>query len=248
MNPKFLLIVLAIAGLSSCTTAYKIGQTPDDVYYSPAPQQEAYVNTSSDETDNAYISPEDQQIRRHINNPRLRRYDYDYDYGYNYPYVNNNLYGYNNSYSYGYGYNSYSYGYGFSNNYYPYAYSPIYIYPKVIQTQPAYSGARKYNLGTYRTPSISANSIDLHTGRPIPVNGNTSPVRTFTKPSDNNRKGVGNLIRKVFSNPDVNTRTYNNDNNQTRTFEPSRSTSNSSSSGSSSVPAASSAPVRTFHK
>lgn len=35
MNSKFLLIVLSLAGFTSCNTVYKTGQTPDDVYYSP---------------------------------------------------------------------------------------------------------------------------------------------------------------------------------------------------------------------
>ena len=44
MNSKILLLALFVAALSSCTTAYKTGQTPDDVYYSPArPQGEEYV-------------------------------------------------------------------------------------------------------------------------------------------------------------------------------------------------------------
>ena len=33
MQPKTLLVVLSVAAFSSCSTAYKAGQTPDDVYY-----------------------------------------------------------------------------------------------------------------------------------------------------------------------------------------------------------------------
>src|SRR5215218_163499 len=33
---KILFLALGVAALSSCSTAYKMGQTPDDVYYSPA--------------------------------------------------------------------------------------------------------------------------------------------------------------------------------------------------------------------
>ncbi len=35
MNSKLLLISISIITLASCSTAYKTGQTPDDVYYSP---------------------------------------------------------------------------------------------------------------------------------------------------------------------------------------------------------------------
>ncbi|MBK8951779.1 MAG: hypothetical protein IPM85_05095 [Chitinophagaceae bacterium] len=43
MKPQLLLLALTVAALSSCTTAYKTGQTPDDVYYSPLPQRDEYV-------------------------------------------------------------------------------------------------------------------------------------------------------------------------------------------------------------
>ena len=36
MNTKLLLIAISVAAFSGCTTLYKAGQTPDDVYYSPA--------------------------------------------------------------------------------------------------------------------------------------------------------------------------------------------------------------------
>src|SRR5687768_8188879 len=44
MNTKILLPALGVVLLASCTTAYKSGQTPDDVYFSPAKEQAAYVN------------------------------------------------------------------------------------------------------------------------------------------------------------------------------------------------------------
>src|SRR3954447_8357230 len=44
MNTKIILLSLGVAALTSCTTAYKSGQTPDDVYYSPAKEKEAYVD------------------------------------------------------------------------------------------------------------------------------------------------------------------------------------------------------------
>ena len=247
MNFKPLLILFVIAGLSSCTTAYKIGQTPDDVYYSPAPPQNEYVTTRNEEERNDYYtsSSEDREIRRRINNRRLRVYN-DYDYGYNYPtsypsvYIS--PYGYN---SYPYGYNSYGYNY-----YSPYSYNyyPVYVYPKT-RLAPTYVGPRKYNLGTYTpTSTLSTNtrSGNINTG----ARGN-APVRTFTKPPANNGSGVGNFIRKVFS-PTNNSGSSNrsNDNStQSRSFEPSRSSSNSSSSSSSrSSGGGGSAPVRSFNK
>jgi hypothetical protein len=49
MKIKYLLFVCSIAVFSSCSTAYRSGQTPDDVYYSPAPQLREYVSHVSDD-------------------------------------------------------------------------------------------------------------------------------------------------------------------------------------------------------
>ena len=43
MKQSITLLVLTVAVLSSCTTAYKTGQTPDDVYFSPVHKQAEYV-------------------------------------------------------------------------------------------------------------------------------------------------------------------------------------------------------------
>ena len=81
MNSKFLLIVLSFAGFSSCTTAYKTGQTPDDVYYSPA-QPETDYRTDHDRDRNVYNEPSGyQENNTRVNNRQWRRY-HDYDYGY----------------------------------------------------------------------------------------------------------------------------------------------------------------------
>ena len=53
MNTRILLLAAVAVGLSSCSTMYKSGQTPDDVYYSPAPQQRvAYSNDDDEYYDN----------------------------------------------------------------------------------------------------------------------------------------------------------------------------------------------------
>ncbi len=84
MKINFLLIVLIIATVSSCSTSYKTGQTPDDVYYSPARLQNNDVRKEREETntvDNSvYNSWEDRVIRRRVNNRRYRRYDDRYNY------------------------------------------------------------------------------------------------------------------------------------------------------------------------
>lgn len=50
MNLKTLLISFSFAGLMSCSSAYKVTQTPDDVYYSPARNIDSYEeNDKKDE-------------------------------------------------------------------------------------------------------------------------------------------------------------------------------------------------------
>lgn len=224
MNTKLLLIVLAVAGLSSCSTAYKIEQTPDDVYYSPAPRQDNYVHVINEEDKNVYnnSSVEDREILRRVNNRRWRKRHYDYEYDY----------------PYGYG----IYPYGYNNNY------PVYVYPEANNLSSNFKGPRKYNLGTYSKPVVTY-TTDPKTGKIISTPNSTtntgSSIRTFTKPNSNG-SGVGNLIRKVFTAGNSNSNTYNNVNSttQSRTFEPSRSSSNNSSSSSSAVKAATAAVLR----
>ena len=70
MNSKILLLALSVAALSSCTTAYKTGQTPDDVYYSPARPQDEYVRTEKQD-DRRYLSDEyyyDRYLRMKVSN------------------------------------------------------------------------------------------------------------------------------------------------------------------------------------
>ena len=85
MNSKFLLIVLSFAGFSSCTTAYKSGQTPDDVYFSPVRPSNDRVRSNENTERTVYNSSTyDPTINNRVNNRRWRRYhDYDYGYGYN---------------------------------------------------------------------------------------------------------------------------------------------------------------------
>src|SRR6266498_2160104 len=90
-------IVSLVILFASCTTAYKSGQTPDDVYYSPARPQAEYVYQEKKD-DRMYRYDEeayrdDRYLRMKIQD---RRYSTLYDdyYSYNpyyYHYYNGNL-------------------------------------------------------------------------------------------------------------------------------------------------------------
>ena len=64
MYAKILLIALSVAAFSSCSTAYKSGQTPDDVYYSPVRVTEETRNNDRDEVKKE--NTEDKNIRMAI--------------------------------------------------------------------------------------------------------------------------------------------------------------------------------------
>ena len=234
MKINFLLLTIITATITSCSTSYKTGQTPDDVYYSPARLQTDEVRRDREEinsVDNTvYSNSEDREIRRRVYNRRNRRYHdrydrydrYDYPYGYGYP------------------------AYGKPNN----------------GTTENAQQPRKTNLGAY-SPNTAGDSSNYNPKTGKMNTGSTSaPVRTFGTPnnsSNNSGSGVGNFIRKVFtpdnnnynsgsSNSSTPSRTF--DNSSSRTFESksSSSNSNSSTSPSSSSSSSGSAPVRTFKK
>ena len=208
MKIKHLLLLGLIVIFSSCSTAYRTGQTPDDVYYSPAPAQDTYVRTDNQNEkdsyayDNSTYNSEDKEIRRGIKDSRYRNNVFvDLGYGYN-PYGHNsygyNSYGYNNPYDYydPYGYNNVyisPYYNPYTLNYFPtsygnYYYSPqVYISPKsgVVNRNIT---PRKYNLGAYTNNTNTSNtntSIFNHGYRPVNTTTNSAPIRTITTTSSN---------------------------------------------------------------
>jgi len=83
MRSAILLLVLSAAILGSCTSAYKTGQTPDDVYFSPDRQHDKYIATRED--DNRYQGDDvydDQYLRMKVHN-RMMWSELDDPYFYN---------------------------------------------------------------------------------------------------------------------------------------------------------------------
>lgn len=224
MKIQFILLFGLVAAISSCTTAYRSGQTPDDVYYSPAPEQNSYVSSRSERDRNsyAYRNSEEAEIRRGIQNPVYRNsiaFDLGIGYG---PFGYNNFYspfGYNNFYS-PYGYNSFYSPYGYNpylghSIYSPYSYSPYgygsfynpysfygnpyygYGYPGYITSSRlnTNTGVRRYNLGAYNSMDNSPAAIRNAVRSNISSDA-ASPVRSF---SSQPRSGSGNVIRRIFT-------------------------------------------------
>jgi uncharacterized membrane protein YgcG len=192
----FSLAIIAIA-LSSCTTAYQTGQTPDDVYYSPVRErvQDEYVNMEQkDRSDTRHDEDyyDDRYLRMKVHN-RSRwgnlndwyaseRWNIGY-YSYYSPYY------YNPYSSWNYFYNPYFISpYYYSHNYYygPGNYYGQNHYTGIYQNniRSTYVAPRHYNLNTYGSNSPSYNQ----------GSGN------YTVPSNSTRSNNrGGALRDIFN-------------------------------------------------
>jgi hypothetical protein len=207
MNTRILLLALSAAALSSCSTMYKSGQTPDDVYYSPGQEQAAVVqkeddpNTSKKFSDQ-YTDMNDRYLRMKSSSQRWSAFDDDFMY-WNNPTWNSqfmfNSWGspyYSMGYSTGYGYGGWygSIGFSWGYPYYMNPFCPIYygqpvviVNPKPVYGNPKANGPRTYNLSTYtRSPKSGSVYIDPKTGGTVygtPTTPGRAGVRVFNNVS-----------------------------------------------------------------
>lgn len=234
-----LLFALIGMGLfvTGCSTASKLDQTVDDVYYSPGrPSVEKVVITNyqekKDRYDNYVNSTDEQFLRMKVGNyyrwNMLDDYTYwndsRYDFG-NYNYYNsigfNNYYS-NNNWNYGWGFGYYRPIYSWGNPYYTFI---NYYNPKTSIGGPSGSGISAYLNKNY-------NNNNSNTGYSKSNYNNTN----YIAPSSSNFSG---LVKKVFSSSstggsyDRAARTFDN-NSSSRTYS-----SNSSSGSTGSAPSSS---------
>lgn len=216
MKSPILLLAFSVLALASCTTAYKTGQTPDDVYYSAArPQKESDDRYEKEERRYAYDDEyyDDRYLRMKIRN-RYRWNDLDdwyftdrYSIGYNYYYGS-----FNNP------YNRWNYYYN------PFCcclnkYNYVFVNPKTPAAQPAVK--RPFNLASYTNTAYNNNNSGML---------KTSPKITTTKPVYNNTNtrtsnSLSDKVRTIFDND-------NSGNRSTRTYNPSSSSGSSGNNGS----------------
>lgn len=213
MNNKLLLIAIIVTAFSSCTTLYKSGQTPDDVYYSPArPVGETEVRNDRRNED-----------RRYDNRYDARQYDYEASvirmgvYDPRWRYLNDYSY---NPYNYG-----FNHGYYYNPYYWPYpVYSPVFLTP----SNPKVTTPRMNNLGAYGSTKGFTNTTPT-----LNHSNTTIPTRRYN--NSNNGSAFGNAIRQVLGGNNSNTNsgnTNNSNNNNNRSYTPSNNNTNSSSSSS----------------
>lgn len=192
MKTKLIIPLALIILVSSCKTAYKNIQTPDDVYYSPAPAQKVYAQS---ETQNDYYNNDDNYLRMKAQNYNRWACIDDYSYWNDSRYfIYNQYYSFApNPYTSG-----YCWGYGYSNpfdfNFYgspwnswnqPYCTVVYYKNPAVY-----YGSTSASNLSAYNNHSYSLNNIPLQKGLQntynnsniLRTNSNTNNSSNATKP------------------------------------------------------------------
>ncbi len=223
MNIKYTKLVIFMVGMAafaSCSTSYKMGQTPDDVYYSPAKPKSEYASANDRRGGDSYYNTGNANNRYNANNQYDDPYYSGYDMyrndrflrmsignrsrwmGYNDYLAYDGFYNYNrfnmyNDFSFGSPMNSYFYWNSFYNPYTPYGYG--YSYYPYYGSGIAIGGGSKY-------PTTSI----LPSARPRPFNAAGYGNNTYT---NNNRY----LNTNSYTNPSSNTNNgrYNNANNRT---------------------------------
>lgn len=235
MKHTLLLSVLSIGLLSSCSTAFKAGQTPDDVYYSPgreitSAKLEEKDQKQKEEYQEYVSSQDDRYLRMKVGNRNRWSSldDFDYWHDSRYDFCSCNCYNSLNNYnvwnpgwnlSVGYGMRRPGFGgyYGWNNP----------VYTLVSYTNPKFSGGgytSGSNISAYKNKTYNnANSNGY-------VNSKSGG---FVNGNNNNSNSFGNLLKRVFTNGSPNSAATSYD-------RPTRSFDTSPNSNSSSTPATSS--------
>ena len=214
MKP-FLLFAFSALLFTGCTTAYKTGQTPDDVYYSPTRPQEEYVETDKEEKkeyryDDEYY--DDRYLRMKVRN-RYRWSDLDewygydrYSLGYNYVFAS-----YNNP------YNSWHY---FNNPYCCCKNNILVVNGK--NPPPALVVKRHFNLAGYTNTNYNNTNTSGNIKTPVRSNNSRTIYNNTNNNTNNSSDGLSNKVRTIFSGD-------NSGSGSNRTYTPSTSNSSSSS-------------------
>lgn len=188
MKTTNLFALLLVVLLSSCTAAYRTGQTPDDVYYSPARPEEEYVRVQREESRRYRYAEdyEDRYLRMKVRN-RHQWNDLNDWYAYERWTLGSNSYfapTLNPFVSWNY----------FYNPYYSY-YNPYFAHWAIATavTKPVTTGPRTFNLNSYQQTPVNIKSTRAQFSQYFPVNA-AAPANRSSK---NNR---GNSLREIFSN------------------------------------------------
>jgi uncharacterized membrane protein YgcG len=193
MRYSILLLVVSAAILGGCASAYKTGQTPDDVYYSPARQQHEEYVQEKDNSEGRYMNDDqysdDQYLHMKVQNRAMWStlddpyYSAPFSpvYGLGFSYYNTwNMYSPWSPYvSWNYYYNPYC--------------SPMFFTPRT--TSVAYFHPRVVNLNTY-TPQATGKGTMYNYN----YGGTHTPVRIVgvNNSNSNINTNTGNFLRNIF--------------------------------------------------
>ncbi|MFM7645113.1 MAG: hypothetical protein ACKO41_00200 [Sphingomonadales bacterium] len=180
MKTTSLLSVCVVLLLAGCSTAYRTGQTPDDVYFSPARPEAEYVRVQRTETRRVRYYEEDSEDRFLRMRIRHRNQWNDLDDWYTFERWS---LGYNQSFaptlnpfvSWNYFYNPYFFPVSFAQ-------APV----KNIYTRP-----RLYNLGSYQQTPVNLKTIQQSSS----AGSHYIPFGTQRSSHSGNR---GNALREAF--------------------------------------------------
>ncbi|NCI46118.1 hypothetical protein [Sediminibacterium soli] len=227
MKKLLLSAILGMAIFSGCSTAYKAGQTPDDVYYSPGREgltakEETRRQQDREDYDEYISSQDDRYLRMKVANRNrwssLDDYAYWYDSRYDFCNYNNySLYNtWNNGLYIGVSYYGRPYWgggayYGWNNPY----------YTLVNYSTPKFGGGgytSGSNLSAYKNKTYNNSNYGYRD-----KSGNFVPSAT-------NNNNFGNLLKKVFTtSPNGSTNSFDR---PARTFAPTNNSSTPSTSSS----------------
>lgn len=249
---KKIILVFSLASIMmGCSSAYRIGQTPDDVYFSPVREESGYVNADDDRYYNESNIPlNDRYLRMKAMGGGSRWRSFDDDFGYwNNPYWNNSAYfDFYPSFRGGLGMGM-GLGMGFSpfmgntffgptyigtglyyNPFSPYYFGhPVVVFNNVKNINPRANGPRMVNLNNYTSPqnygSKYGNNTSRFGGSYINNNGTSTPRGGYNPRGSGGSSSPSRTFSNNSSGPGFN---------------------NSSNSSSSSGSSSGSAPVRSF--
>lgn len=209
MKKNLVYLLCMIALFTSCSTARKTAQTPDDVYYSPG--QKIYA----DDRYETYASSDDDYLRMKVRDHNKWGSIDDYSYWNDSRYYNNNFYSpWTTSLSLGIGLGAYPY----------YSYNPFWYNPWQSWYSPYYTVVYYKNPGVYYKPLRNNNNLSSYSNRNY--NNYNMPLQNGNRSSIYNNSNMNsNRIRN--SNLNQNNNNYNS--NPSRTFNNSGSSMSSGS-------------------
>lgn len=203
--------------LSGCSTAYQIGQTPDDVYFSPGQEVETYAsnNKNNEERYQEYVSTmDDRYLRMRVANRNrwstIDNFSYWNDMRYDFsPYSFNHF----NSFNpwildpFSFNLNPWSIGFGFRpginawNNFYGGGWNGGIFGNRMGWGNPMFS-VLNYANPKFITPSYNAGSnLSALRNRSYNNSNNLKSGNWYAPGGTNSSNNFGNLVKRVFASP-----------------------------------------------